>query len=107
MSVGRDDVRDKALIELTKKLVDEGKLIEAGWVGLYVMAVPADASEEQVRVMRQAFMAGAQHLWASIFAILDAGEEATEADLARLGLIAAELEAFHDEVMAAAERGYW
>jgi hypothetical protein len=48
--------------------------------------------------MRLAFMAGAQHLFASIMAFLDPGTEETDADLRRMGLIADELEAFGKEL---------
>jgi hypothetical protein len=93
-------MRDRFLIELTKKLAEEGKLIEAGWVGLLQAAIPADAPPIQVREMRMAFMAGAQHLFSSIMVVLEPGaEEATEADLKRMDLIAAELTAFRDEML--------
>lgn len=84
--------------ELSKRLSDQGRLIEAGWIGLRAMAVPPDAPEVQVNEMRYAFMAGAQHLFASIMGILDPGEEPTDADLRRLDLIHNELEAFRKEM---------
>ena len=37
---------------LSRKLVDDGKLIEAGFVGLRIEAIPLDASDVQVREMR-------------------------------------------------------
>jgi hypothetical protein len=89
--------RDDFLLAMTKQFSDEGKLIEAGWVGLMAAAIPADAPPRQIREMRMAFMAGAQHLFASIMA-LDGGEDATEADTRRLELIAKELEVFHEEI---------
>ncbi len=56
----------KAFIdELTKKLIDDGRLIEAGWQGLRIFALPQNASEIQVTEMRKAFFAGAQHLYTS------------------------------------------
>jgi hypothetical protein len=98
------DARETFLIALSKKLADEGKLIEAGWIGLQAAAIPADATAAQIREMRLAFMAGAQHLFASIMVSLDPGEEATDADLRRMDLIAAELDAFAEEVKARAQR---
>ena len=50
--------------------------------------------------MRYAFMAGSQHLFASIMSILDPGDEPTEKDLKRMDLIAAELEVFRKEMEA-------
>src|SRR4051794_31213244 len=90
------------LVALTKALADQGKLIEAGFIGLRLAAIPPDAPEVQVREMRKAYMAGAQHLFSSIMGILDPGEEPTDADMARLDLIHGELEAFRHELERAA-----
>lgn len=84
--------------ELAKRLSDQGRLIEAGWIILRAMAVPPDAPEMQVNEMRYAFMAGAQHLFSSIMGTLDPDEEPTDADLRRLDLIHNELEAFRKEM---------
>lgn len=84
----------KALDELAKKLADEGKLIEAGWVGCRIAWVPRNAPEEQVTEMRRAFMAGSQHLFATIMAVLDPEAEPTARDLDRMDKIHRELEAF-------------
>jgi hypothetical protein len=84
--------------EVSRRLADEGKLIELGWYALRQMAVPADAPDVQVDAMRTAYFAGAQHLFASIMGILEPGEEPTDADMRRLSLIAKELQAFEDEL---------
>ena len=83
---------------LTKRLADEGKLIEAGWVGLRIAAIPLDAPEIQIQEMRNAFMAGAQHLFSSIISIMEADAEPTENDLRRMCLIDDELKLFAKEV---------
>ncbi|HEU4344065.1 MAG TPA: hypothetical protein VFU31_21125 [Candidatus Binatia bacterium] len=88
----------KLVDELAKKLADDGKLIEAGFAALRLTVIPADASAIQVREMRMAFMAGAQHLFSSIISVLDPGSEPTDADLRRMNLINAELEAFVQEM---------
>lgn len=86
---------DRAHLDrLTRELTDNGKLIEAGWVGLRIAVDLIDAPSDQLREMRMAFFAGAQHLFGSIMGILDPGEEPTEADLRRMDLIDAELELF-------------
>lgn len=90
----------KTVDEVTRQLGDKGMLVEGGWLALKAMWLPAGASPEQERDLRWAFMAGAQHLFASITAIMDAGGEVTEADLRRMDLIADELEAFRIEVEA-------
>jgi hypothetical protein len=86
------------LEQLSRKLADEGRLIEAGWVALRIQAIPNNAPAIQLQEMRMAFMAGAQHLFSSIMTILDPGLEETEADMNRLSLIATELETFGKEL---------
>jgi hypothetical protein len=88
------------LEKLSKRLTDEGKLIEAGWVGLRAAVIPPEASAEQLDDMRNAFFAGAQHLFASIMTILDEDKEPTEDDLHRLSMINQELQKFVEELMA-------
>jgi hypothetical protein len=65
---------ERIATELSKKLADEGKLIEAGWVGYRMMVLPPDAPQVQIDECRMAFMAGSQHLFSSIMSILDPGE---------------------------------
>jgi hypothetical protein len=82
---------------VAKEFTDKDLLIEAGFASLKVMALPPDAPEIQVREMRMAFFAGAQHLFGSLMGILDPGEEPTDDDLKRLDLIDKELQAFIQE----------
>jgi len=86
------------LESLTKTLMNQGRLIEAGWVALRIAAVPPDAPQVQIQEMRKAFMAGAQHLFASIMTGLDEDSEPTSGDMRRMDLIAQELEAFGREL---------
>jgi aryl carrier-like protein len=88
------------LEQLHRKLADEGRLIEAGWIALRIMAMAEDATAIQVAEMRLAYMAGAQHLFASMMAILAPVLEETEADLTRMDLIQKELETFRAELLA-------
>jgi len=90
--------RDQVLQRLSRELTDEGRLIEAGWTILQSRMLPPDAPEGQLREMRLAYVAGAQHLWASIMTILEAGSEATSADLERMSKIDTELEALAQEL---------
>src|SRR5262249_24619153 len=84
---------DRELVEaLSRKLTDEGKLIEAGWVAFRAFVIPRDAPDVQVSEMRLAFMAGAQHLFGSIMTILEPGAEPTDADLRRMDQIASEMQ---------------
>lgn len=90
---------DRSYLEqLSRELADEGKLIEAGWMAMRLAVVRHDAPAEQLEVMRYVFMAGAQHVWASIISILDPGVMETPNDLRRLDLIDAELSAFAKEL---------
>lgn len=86
------------LEQLTKRLADDGKLIEAGWVALRLQAIPLTASAVQLNEMRMAFMAGAQHLFASMIGMLDPEPEETPDDMRRLDLIHKELEVFAKEL---------
>jgi hypothetical protein len=79
---------------ICKDLADRGKIIEAGFMSLKLVAIPKDASETQLKEMRNAFFAGAQHLFGSIMSLLEGGEDATASDIRRLSLINKELDEF-------------
>jgi hypothetical protein len=96
----KDDEHDR----LARRLMDEGRLLEAGWHALARLAVPPDAPEVQRRDMRWAFLAGAQHLFAAMMGGLDPDSEPTAADLRRMDLIAKELDVFGQELTAAIEK---
>lgn len=85
------------LEKFCRDLADSGKLIEAGWIGLRCAAIPADASQIQLDEMRNAFFAGAQHLFGTIMTVLDPEAEPTENDLRRMDLIDKELREFIGE----------
>lgn len=86
---------DRAFLQrLERELVDSGKLIEAGFVGLRLAAIPLDASAVQIEEMRNAFFAGAQHLFSSIMTIMEPDAEPTDKDLERMDLIDRELKKF-------------
>lgn len=91
---------NEAVNEFARAAIVRGQLIEAGWQGLKVGWLHPDAPEEQIAELRAAFFAGAQHLFASIMGILDAGEEPTANDMRNLDLIRSELDAFAAEFTA-------
>lgn len=93
-------ITQEQLQQISRDLVDEGKLIEAGFVAMRLAAIPLNAPQAQIDEMRNAFMAGAQHLFASIMSILDPGEEPSDADMRRISLIDDELRAFGHELTA-------
>lgn len=81
------------LERLHDQMADSGKLIEAGWISLRIACL-IDAPADQLREMRMAFFAGAQHLFGSIMTMLEPGQEPTDKDLARMDLIDRELKTF-------------
>lgn len=83
------------VIRITRALADQGKLIEAGWMGLRLLAVAPDAPAIQIEEMRNAFFAGAQHVFSSLISMTDDNtEEPTETEMRRMELIDTELKAF-------------
>jgi hypothetical protein len=93
-------MKTQEIEDLCRELADRGKIIEAGWLSLKMTTIPADAPQVQLDEMRNAFFAGAQHLFGSIMGLLEGGEEATEKDIRRLSLINSELNSFLDEFKA-------
>lgn len=83
-----------AIDHATKALVDKGLLIEAGWTSLRMMSMPQNAPQVQIDEMRNAFFAGAHHVFFSMMAVLDEGDDVTEQDLNRVSQIHAELDRF-------------
>lgn len=90
---------EAAASRLTHELIQQGKIIEAGFVGYRAMVLHKDAPEVQIRECRLAFYAGAKHLFDSIMHTLDDDAEPTEADLERVEKIDQELQAFGAQVI--------
>lgn len=82
------------LTRYARELTDKGKLIEAGWVSLRLVSIPEGANRTQLEQLRNAFFAGAQHLFGSIMSIMDEDVEPTEKDMQRMSQIANELDEF-------------
>lgn len=78
---------------LTKELTDQGKIVDAGFVGPRLMAYDG-VPEGQIEDMRRIFFAGAHHIFHSIMQVLDPGLEPTDKDMERLSLIQGELDIF-------------
>lgn len=85
---------------IARGLVDRGLLIAAGFAGLATTPLCADKTPAQLEDLKVAYMSGAQHLWASIMAIMDHGLEPTDADMRRMGLISDEMEAWSKRLAA-------
>jgi hypothetical protein len=80
--------------EVTKQLMAEGRIVEAGWQAMRITAIAPDAPPDQLQEMRMAFYAGAQHLWGSIMNGLDPDAEPTADDERKMELIQKELDTF-------------
>jgi hypothetical protein len=91
---------DQAALELTRKLANEGKLVEAGFAA-YVVVSKIGIDDPALPRLRDCYMSAAEHLWASIMATLDAGDDATPADMRRMDAIQAELDAWRKAKTAA------
>lgn len=89
----KPDIQKKAQA-MTEGATDAGKIIEVGFIGLLAAAYPNGVPDMQRLELRNAFFAGAQHLFASIMTVLDSGSEPTEMDMHRMSMIHDELEAF-------------
>ncbi len=77
---------------LSRQLIENGRLIEAGFT-LRIMPIAADP--EQMEALRNAFFAGAHHLFTTVCAVMDPSTpELTAADLKRMEEIEAELTTF-------------
>ena len=87
---------------LEKELADRGLLIAGGWAGFRVLVIPKDAPQIQLDEMRNAFFAGAQHLFTAIMSVLEPGQEPTQKDLERFDKIDKELRTY----LAEFERAY-
>lgn len=90
---------EMAAHDVTKKLVDRGLLIEAGFAAYaHLSGVDKNAPTESLRELQLAFMAGADHLFSSIMNIMDADAEPTDADLRRMDQIHHELEQWRGRI---------
>lgn len=95
---------DDLVTQLTKELISQGRIIEAGWRSYEILVVPATAPEVQRVESRRAFFAGAEHLYGSMLTSLDPGAEPTGDDMRRMEQIDGELTAFLRELETEVKR---
>jgi hypothetical protein len=91
--------KERLTREITSRLADDGRLIEAGWRMAIVVLGWSGRPGPELRDLRLAYLSGAQHLWSSVMTVLDEDRELTDRDLARMSLIADELDAFAREML--------
>jgi hypothetical protein len=87
------------IIALSKTLIEEGRLVEAGFRSFQAIAFP-NADPQHVLDLKCAFFASAQHLFGTILSILDPGQEPTDTDMLRISQIAEELDGFGRDFIA-------
>jgi hypothetical protein len=83
------------------------KVIAEAWRSYERHVVPASAPEIQRSETKKAFYAGASTLFGAILAMLEPGEEPTEADLRKMDAVAQELQEHLEEVRREAEVRQW
>jgi hypothetical protein len=90
------DERTRELVDrITKTMADKGMIVEGGWRAYVVMKTQYQTRPVLItKEMRDAYFLGAQHLFASIFKILEPGQEPSDRDMKRLDDIDKELKAF-------------
>jgi hypothetical protein len=87
--------RERLAVEISRRLADEGKLIEAGWQVFRMLALHDERNVAQLDRYKDTWDSSAQHLFSTIFAILEDGVEETPADLRRMDNIKAEVDAIY------------
>jgi hypothetical protein len=73
-------------------------VIGAAWREYRTLVIPLEAPPIQARESRRAFYAGANAMLVGIIKMLDPGDDVTNADLARMDSIQAELEQFARDI---------
>jgi hypothetical protein len=91
-----DDFTNR-LNQFADEMAKQGRLIEAGWIGMRIACVDPHAPQIQLDEMRMAFFAGAQHLFGSLSNIIDPEQDVTDADMVRMEKIDLELRQFIKE----------
>ena len=85
--------------EATRILVDEGRVLEAGWLALRIAVLPVPTSLEQEQCMRESFYAGAHHLFAVLMTVLERGVDSQDKDVERIASIRREIKMHMAELM--------
>lgn len=98
----REELRQKIeeeLAAINKEAMNKGCVIEMGWLLFAKLVYPHGMTKDQHDQLRDAFFAGAHHLFSSLMDGLDLDDDdATAADEKRMELIADELDAFYQRL---------
>ena len=82
---------DEHAKNLVRKLIDDAKLIKAGFAIFAATQLRPDAPAERVDELRVAFMAGAVHIWLGVAGIVEQSESIDKTERSRIDLIRREL----------------
>ena len=99
MGEAKRRVVHEAVHGISSAAADRGSLMEIGFAAFVATANPSIPVQD-LRQWRDAYFAGAQHLWAGVFEVLDEAREPTDRDLRRMELIAHELETWRADINA-------
>lgn len=86
------------LVKVSQQLIKDGKLLEAGWTALRVYGNLDHCTPQQLEEFRLVYLAGCQHLWASVISTVDEDSEPTEADMERMNQIGQEIESISPQL---------
>jgi hypothetical protein len=95
------------LAEACGGLADEGKLIQTGYTAMLRGGAPLvtpDMSDEDLRRLRYAFLAGCETLFCALTAFLDPERERTVLDSQRIENVVMELRAAREELTSVAAK---
>lgn len=97
---------DRKALEMTYELANEGKLIMGGLAAyLIINKIDAETSPEFQRIC-DVWFSSAEHMWSSMFATLEPGQEETQAEIDRLDLVYKEISNWRDMQLAAYAKAY-
>lgn len=85
------------LEKLTKSLADQGLLVTAGWTACAHLLTNESTPAKTEEKLRQAYFAGAQHIFACMTTMVDDGDEITDADMHRMQLLQIEMQAWAEQ----------
>jgi hypothetical protein len=83
---------------MARVLVDQGKLIEAGFAVLR-NSMPPDTTPERVQEARLYYLAGCEHVWTTLHQVMDEDREPTDRDMQRMAKLQEEIDAARAELM--------
>jgi hypothetical protein len=99
----RNDARRKKVIDMVTPLISKimaqnGKIIEGGWIAARAGMYKDVTDPETLKLMRECYMGGAQHLFSTVIQALSAGDEVSLSDERMMESIVTELDNWYEEM---------